>query len=274
MKRKRDWSAVFLVLVFFLGLAILLYPSVSDWWNSRVQTRAIAEYDAVVSQNSQEENEALFRQAEEYNARLKQIAYPLMNYGQVPGYEDCFNAGGNGVMGYLTIEKIGVELPIYHGVSDPVLNVAAGHLPGTSLPTGGTGTHAVFSAHRGLPSARLFTDLDKLEEGDRFTVTVLDRVLTYQVDQIRVVLPDQVEDLYVTEGEDYCTLITCTPYGINTRRLLVRGSRVETAEETPRIYVANDAYRIDPVIVAPIMAAPMLLILLLGLLIKYRKRKR
>jgi len=271
---KGKLSTILLVLIFFLGLSVMLYPSVSNWWNSRVQSKAITEYEAVFAQTSKEENEALFQAADDYNARLLQISYPFMYYDQVTGYDDCLDPGGNGVMGYITIEKIGVELPIYHGVSEPVLNVAVGHLPGSSLPTGGEGNHAVLSAHRGLPSAKLFSDLDKLAVGDTFVITVMDRVLTYQVDQVLTVLPEDVEALAPVEGEDYCTLVTCTPYGINSHRLLVRGTRVETVQERPQIYVANDAYRIDPIIVAPVMAAPMLLVLLVGLLIKYRKKKR
>ncbi len=222
---------------------------------------------------SGEENQALFDQADDYNARLKTLAFPFMDYGEIEGYEDCLNVGGNGVIGYITIEKIGVQIPIYHGVSEPVLNVAVGHLPGSSLPTGAPGTHTVLSAHRGLPSARLFTDLDKLAEGDTFLLTVLDQVFIYRVDQIRVVLPDQVEDLRIAEGKNYCTLVTCTPYGINSHRLLVRGTRIETATEKPPIFVPNDAFRIDPILVAPVVAAPMLLVLLVGLLIRYRKKK-
>ncbi len=272
MKRNRI-STIILILVFFLGLSVLLYPSVSNWWNSRVQSRAVMTYENILADMTGEENAALLREAEEYNARLRKISYPFMYYDRVEGYDDCLNVGGNGIMGYITIEKIGVQMPIYHGVSEAVLNTAVGHLPGSSLPTGGAGTHSVFSAHRGLPSARLFTDLDKLEEGDEFTLTVLDRVLTYQVDQILIVLPDEVDSLYVSEGKDYCSLVTCTPYGINSHRLLVRGVRVENAAEKPHIYVSNDAYRIDPLIVAPVVAAPMLLLLLVGLLIRYRRRK-
>ena len=153
-----------------------------------------------------------------------------------------------------------------------MLNVAVGHLEGTSLPVGGVGTHCVLSAHRGLPSARLFTDLDRLKVGDTFTLTVLNRLLTYQVDQVLIVEPDQVEALAIDPNEDYCTLVTCTPYGINTHRLLVRGRRVENAEEKPVIYVPADMVQIDPLVVTPAVAAPMLLVLLIFLLIRYRKR--
>ena len=177
-------------------------------------------------------------------------------------------------MGYITIPRIGVELPIYHGTSDAVLQVAAGHLEGTSLPVGGESTHAVISAHRGLPSAKLFTHLDRLEVGDTFTITVLDRELTYEVDKISIVLPTEVDELKVVDGKDYVTLMTCTPYGINTHRLLVRGHRVETPDQYKHIRVTAEALKIEPIIVAPVMALPMLLILLIGMLLSTRKRKK
>ena len=174
----------------------------------------------------------------------------------------------------LWVSKIGVELPIYHGTSDGVLQIAAGHLEGTSLPVGGESTHAVISAHRGLPSAKLFTNLDQLEVGDTFTITVLDRVLTYEVDKISIVLPTETDELKIAEGKDYVTLMTCTPYGINTHRLLVRGRRVETPDQYKHLRVTAEALKIEPIIVAPIMALPMLLILLIGMLISTRKPKK
>ena len=173
-------------------------------------------------------------------------------------------------MGYITIEKLGVELPIYHGTSSDVLNIACGHLEGTSLPVGGQNSHCVLSAHRGLPRAKLFTDLDKMECGDTFTITVLNKTITYQVDQIKVVNPDEVRNLTMEEGQDRCTLLTCTPYGVNTHRLLVRGTRIENAK--PMIYVTSDAYKIDSIVATPIVAAPILLILLIYLLVKYRHK--
>lgn len=271
-KRKPDFTNLILVLVFFIGLSVLLYPTVSDWWNSKVQSRAIVDYEAMLKDLAPEDYTKVFAEADDYNQRMRQIAFPLMYYDQVTGYEETLNVTGNGIMGYITIEKIKVELPIYHGTSEAVLNVACGHVQGSSLPVGGPSTHAVLSAHRGLPSAKLFTDLDKMEVGDVFTVTVLDRVLTYQIDQILIVKPNEVDALYVTEGEDFCTLITCTPYGINSHRMLVRGCRVETPE-VKNIYVATDAYRIDSLILTPIVAAPMLLVLLILLLIRHPKKK-
>ncbi len=273
MKPKRDYSNIILVLIFFIGLSVLLYPTVSDYWNSKVQSRAIVDYEAMLKDLTPEDYTAVFAQADQYNEQIRQIAYPLMYHDQVPGYEETLNVTGNGIMGYVTIPKIQVELPVYHGTGEAVLNVASGHVQGTSLPVGGLSTHAVLSAHRGLPSARLFTDLDKLEVGDVFTITVLDRLLTYQIDKIQIVRPNEVDALYVTEGEDYCTLVTCTPYGINTHRLLVRGTRVETPE-VKNIYITTDAYRIDSLILTPVVAAPMLLVLLIILLVRHPKKKQ
>lgn len=275
---KKHLSTILLLLVFVLGLCILLYPAVSDYWNSMVQSRVIVDYEAALQNMTQEDYSAAFAEADAYNVALRDVAFPMMYYDDLDlrldlkQYEDILNIKGDGTMGYITIPSIGVELPIYHGTSEAVLNVAAGHIEGTSLPAGGESTHTVLSAHRGLPSAKLFTDLDELKIGDVFTLTILDRVLTYEVDQILIVLPNEVEELYVKEGEDLCTLVTCTPYGINTHRLLVRGHRIETVEEKPTIYVPADAYLIDSLIVTPIVAVPILLVLLVFLLIKYRKR--
>lgn len=275
---KRHLSTILLVLIFLIGLAVVLYPTVSDYWNQQVQSRAIVDYEAAVSSMTQKDYSDIKQAAYDYNDALREVEYPLMYYDKLDEredllpYEDILNVNSNGIMGYVTIEKIGVELPIYHGTSAAVLNVAAGHLEGTSLPVGGESTHCVLSAHRGLPSAKLFTDLDELVVGDTFTLTVLDEVLTYEVDQILIVLPNEVDALYVTEGEDYCTLQTCTPYGINTHRLLVRGHRIETVREKPEIYVSADAYMIDSLIVTPLVAIPMLLVLLIFLLVKYRKK--
>ena len=268
---KKDRSTIALVCLFFVGLSVLLYPMISNAWNSKVQTKVINHYENTLKQMEKKDYSTYFSQAEAYNQQLCQISFPLMNYEQIPGYADTLNIDGNGVIGYLSIDAIRAEMPIYHGTSPGVLNIAAGHLEGTSLPIGGPGTHAVLSAHRGLPSAKLFTDLDQLQIGDRFSITVLDRVLTYQVDQILIVEPDQVEALAIEDGKDYCTLVTCTPYGINTHRLLVRGARTETVQKK-KIFVPNEGIRIDPVIVAPVVAAPMLLVLLIVLLIKYRKK--
>lgn len=267
---RSKFSSIILVVIFIIGLCLVLYPSVASYWNSRVQSRAIYDYEQMLKSMSQEDYSAFFYEAELYNKEIAKVPFPFMYYDQVAGYEDILDITGTGIMGYVGIEKIGVELPIYHGTSKEVLNVAAGHLQGSCFPIGGLDSHAVISAHRGLPSARLFTDLDRLEEGDIFTVTILDRIITYEVDQIMIVTPDDVEGLYVQGGEDHCTLITCTPYGINTHRLLVRGARIDTITDKPAIYVPNEAYRIDPIIVTPAVALPMLIVLLIYLMVKYR----
>lgn len=275
---KKHWSTILLVAVFFLGLCILLYPSVSDYWNSMHQTKAIGAYEETLSGMTQKDYSAYFEQADAYNAALSELSFPLADVGrlaergELTAYEQLLDVSGSGVMAYIDIDKIGVELPIYHGTDESVLNVAVGHLEGSSLPVGGEGTHCVLSAHRGLPSARLFTDLDRLEVGDTFRITVLNRLMTYEVDQVLIVEPDQVEALAIEKGEDLCTLVTCTPYGINSHRLLVRGRRVENAVEKPVIYVPADMVQIDPLVVTPAVAAPMLLALLVFLLIRYRKR--
>ena len=218
-----------------------------------------------------EDYTAIFEEAYAYNQALYETDFPLADYRNVPGYYDTLRVTDNDMIGYLKIGRIGVELPIYHGTSDKVLSKGVGHLEGSSLPVGGENTHCVMSAHRGLPSSKLFTDLDRVEKGDTFQIVVLDQVLTYQVDFIKVIEPTDISDLQIIEGGDYCTLFTCTPYGINTHRLLVRGIRIETIKEKPVIYVSNEAFRIDPLLVTPAVAAPMLLVLLIHLLVKYRE---
>lgn len=276
---NRQASTLLLLLVFLAGLGILLYPAVSDYWNSRVQSRAIVDYEAALNDLTSADYSASFADADDYNRALWELEYPFLycetleERADIKPYSQLLDIKGNGIMGYITIDSLNIELPIYHGTSEAVLNVAAGHLQGSSLPVGGAGTHCVFSAHRGLPSARLFTDLDKLSVGDTFRLTVLDRVLVYEVDGVTIVLPNDVEQLYVFEGQDYCTLVTCTPYGINTHRLLVRGRRVEVADKKPMLRVSADAQIIDPLLVTPVVAAPMLIVLLLTLLVRCRKRK-
>ena len=274
---KKHLSTLLLVAVFLLGVCILLYPTASDYWNSLHQTRAIGAYEDALAGMTRRDYDAAFQQAEDYNRALAALDAPMSEYQSLSDagmdYEEILNINGVGIMGSLDIYASGVELPIYHGTSPDVLNVAVGHLEGSSLPIGGEGSHCVLSAHRGLPSARLFTDLDQLQEGDTFTITVLDRLLTYEIDQILIVEPEQVDALAITPGEDYCTLVTCTPYGINTHRLLVRGRRVENAREKAHVYVPADMVQIDPLVVPPAVAAPMLAILLVFLLVRYRKRR-
>ena len=273
--KKRDFSTVILILVFLVGLSLLLYPSVSDYWNSFHQSRAIAAYAEQVANIDNDIYAQLWEKARAYNQTLvgKQNRFQITEEEQET-YESLLNVGGNGIIGYIEIAKIGCSLPIYHGTDEGVLQIAIGHIEGTSLPTGGESTHCVVSGHRGLPSAKLFTDLDKLIAGDTFVLRVMDETLTYEVDQILIVEPHELDALQIEEGKDYCTLVTCTPYGINTHRLLVRGHRVANAEEAVQIRVTADAIQIEPVLVAPLVAAPMLLILLVVLLVSTRKRKR
>ena len=271
---KKNRSNIILILIFLVGLSVMLYPTVSDYINQKNQSRAVASYSEEVENLSDVDYQAYFDAADDYNRRLAETPDAFYRPEEVSGYTDTLDVSGTGIMGYITISKIGVELPVYHGTSDGVLQVAAGHLEGNSLPVGGAGTHAVISAHRGLPSAKLFTNLDELEVGDTFTITVLDRVLTYEVDQISIVLPTETDLLQPVEGKDYVTLMTCTPYGINTHRLLVRGKRIENAENQKHIRVTADALRIEPIIVAPALAGPMLLVMLVVMLAVPHLRKR
>ena len=265
---KKSKIGILLVLMMLIGVCGLLYPSVSQYWNSKTQTRAVENYQDILNSLQPEDYTAFFQEAEAYNTALTQLKFPLLDYQNLEGYNEILNVSGNGIMGYIFIQKLGVELPLYHGISAEVLNIACGHLPGTAFPVGGENTHCVLSAHRGLPHAKLFTDLDKMELGDTFQITVLDRTLTYQVDQIKVVRPDEIDDVQIVPGADLCTLLTCTPYGINSHRLLVRGTRIENTP--PVLYVSSNAYRIDSLVATPVVAAPILLILLIVLLVKYR----
>lgn len=272
---KKHLSTILLVLVLIVGVAIMLYPTASDYWNSFHQSRAIASYAESVSNIDTEEYERLWLDAGAYNQELVGRANPFaVSEEDWPEYEALLNIGGMGIMGYIEIPKINCSLPIYHGTSESVLQIAVGHIQGSSLPVGGESTHTVLSGHRGLPSARLFTDLDKLYEGDKILLRVLDETLTYEVDQIRVVLPDEMEELAISPGRDFCTLVTCTPYGVNTHRLLVRGSRVENSAEAVTIFVTADAVRIDPILVAPVAAVPMLIVVLAFLLRSPGGKKR
>ena len=269
---KKNFSTIALILVFLAGLVILLYPIVANWWNSKVQTRVIDNYESVVKNISQEDYTQYFQDADNFNHKILGMGNPIHHAEDFTEYDSLLDVSGTGVMGYLTIDKLKIQIPIYHGTSAEVLNAGAGHLKGTSLPVGGRGTHCALSAHRGLPSAKLFSDLDSMEVGDLFTISVLNRLLTYQVDQIKIVLPKELDDLVIDENQDYCTLVTCTPYGINTHRLLVRGTRVDNVVEKPQIYVPNEAIKVDPLIVTPVVAIPLLILMLIAVSIKYRKR--
>lgn len=274
-ERKGTFSTIILVLVMVIGLSLLLYPSVSDWWNSRVQSYAMQSYIQSVSVLDNDQYEELWNRAKDYNASLlDRVNQYRLEETQLPLYNQLLNVDGSGIMGYVEIPCINVSLPVYHGTSDAVLQIAIGHLEWTSLPTGGESTHCVISGHRGLPSAKLFTDLDKMKVGDLFMLHVLDETLTYEVDQIRIVYPDETEDLLIQEGEDLCTLFTCTPYGVNTHRLLVRGRRVDNLEETQVVRVTADAVIIEKLVVAPFVLAPILLVMFIILLIPSPKKKK
>ena len=281
MEKKKSKSSkkftVLLIFFLFAGLSLLLYPTISDWWNSMHQSRAIANYMEDVVELDDETYDLIWQQARQYNAALSRDNSRFTpTEEQLQDYAEVLNVSGNGIMGYVEIPKIDVMLPVYHGTDEAVLQVAVGHIVGSSVPVGGSGSHCVVSGHRGLPSAKLFTDLDQMEVGDTFLLHVLDEVLTYEVDQIVVVLPEDVSELAIQEGEDLCTLVTCTPYGVNSHRMLVRGHRVETEEttqDTP-VRIMADAVRVDPTMVALVIGGIMLGIILLFVLVIPFKRKR
>ena len=271
---KKHMITILLFLVLIVGLSLVLYPSFSDWWNSKHMSRVITDYVNLIDDLEEDEYEGLLEAAREYN---RSLLYRTNGYTTTPEqkeqYNKLLNIAGNGVMGYIEVPSIGVSLPVYHGTEDTVLQVAIGHLEWSSLPVGGESTHSVVSGHRGLPSAKLFTHLDKVREGDLFMLRVLDEVLTYEVDQILIVEPHEVDSLMISKGKDYCTMFTCTPYGINTHRLLIRGHRVANLEEKEIRHVVSEALLIEPAVVAPMVALPMLLILFIWLMIPKKKRK-
>ena len=282
-KKKKSWLArngvtLILVGILLIGAGLIAYPSFADWWNSFHQSRAVASYVEAVTDMNAEEYQEIIDAAKKYNKKLtkKGVRWtPTKKF--LKRYEKRLNINGTGIMGYINIPKINVQLPIYHGIDESVLQVAIGHIEGSSLPVGGKGSHCIVSGHRGLPSARLFTDLDKLVEKDTFTLTVLNYTLTYEVDQIRIVEPTDLSDLQIVKGKDYCTLVTCTPYGINTHRLLVRGHRIANANG--EAMVTADALVIEPAYIAPFIAVPVLTILLTIMFISTgirirRKRRR
>ena len=275
MKKKSSFVTVILIAALLAGALLLLYPTVSDYWNSFHQSRAIASYAEQVADLDDTTYDQIWADARAYNETLdNSTSRFVMTEEQKKIYEALLNIADNGVMGYIEIPKIKCNLPIYHGTDEAVLQIAIGHVQGSSLPAGGESTHCVLSGHRGLPSAKLFSDLDQLTEGDVFLLRVLDETLTYEVDQIRTVLPDELDDLAIEEGKDYCTLVTCTPYGINSHRLLVRGHRVENQASASTIRVTADAMQIEPLLIAPLVAVPMLLVLLVMVLIPHRTKKK
>lgn len=270
---KKHLSTIILILIFVAGLSLLLYPSVSDYWNSFHQSRAISTYTESVGNVDNEAYMAMLEHAEEYNETLsgKDERWKMTDEEKAE-YDSLLDVDGTGAMGYIEIPKINCTLLIYHGTEEKVLQTAVGHLEGSSLPVGGDGTHCVLSGHRGLPSAKLFTNLDQLEEGDTFLLYVMDEILTYEVDQIRIVEPYDLSELEIIEGQDLCTLVTCTPYGVNTHRMLVRGHRTDTVKNTRKVRVSADAVQIDPILAATLFAAPMLIILLILLLFTTGRR--
>ncbi len=272
MKGKK--ITVILLIVFFIGLSVLLYPTISSYWNSKTQSEAIVDYEKMLASYTPEDFTAIFERAEKYNESLLKLDFPLHDYASIEGeYWATLDISKTGMMGYLTVPKINQELPLYHGTDDAVLSIAAGHLQGSCLPVGGDGTHCVVSAHRGLPTATLFTHLDRMEIGDIFYFTILDRTFTYEVDQIRIVEPDDTSLIVPEQGKDYCTLLTCTPYGINTQRLLVRGHQIDETQKRT-LYIANEAYRIDALIVTPFVAMPIILIALVYVMLKPIKKEK
>ncbi|HFI0536750.1 TPA: class C sortase [Streptococcus suis] len=267
-KIKQNLVTILLIFILIVGLTMLSYPTVSDYWNSFHQSKAVAGYVEKVEDLSKADYIKMLSDAESYNKTLNQSVIPDLNInGEAKEvYNRLLDVAGSGIMAYVEIPKLNTTLPIYHGTDAEILQVAIGHIPGTSLPIGGKGTHAVISGHRGLPSAKLFTDLDQLVEGDIFYIQVLDQTLTYEVDQILTVTPDDVSALTIDPDQDYVTLVTCTPYGVNSHRLLVRGHRI--ANETKEARVTAEASQVDPILVAPFVAVIVLLFLSVLLYLK------
>ncbi len=260
---RKHLSTIVFGLIFLVGLSVMLYPSFSNWWNLRHQSRAVATYKEVVAKLDNGEEERILQEAYAYNEQLAGLYAPFTNFEEIPGYEDILNISGTGIMGYVSIPNIKVELPIYHGTSEGVLQIATGHIQGSSLPVGGANTHAVISGHRGLPSARLFTDLDQMVVGDTFTINILNEVLTYEVEEILIILPTESDKLAIIPGGDYVTLMTCTPYGINSHRLLLRSKRIDTVYEKQKVRVSADAVQVDQMKIIPVIGGILLLILMI-----------
>ncbi len=256
------WDKILLPLALIVGIFLLAYPSLADYWNSFHQSRAIMAYAEQVAGMGSEEYERLIREAQAYNWKLRSSGVHWeLTEEEMEEYSRLLSFNRSGNMGYIDIPKINIKLPLYHGISDDVLQSSIGHIPGTSLPVGGVGSHCVLSGHRGLPSAKLFSDLDKLNEGDVFTLSILDETYSYEVDQIRVVEPTDLTEIKISQGKDLCTLVTCTPYGVNTHRLLVRGHRTENQHGDA--LVVADALQMEPAFVAPFIMAPFIALLLI-----------
>ena len=273
-KKKVSLSTILLVIILLVGLSVMLYPVISNWWNSHTQSRAIAVYQKAVEDLNEVDYKKVLNDAKEYNKKVRKLRDPFVDYGEIPDYDDILNVSENGVMGYISIPQIRVELPIYHGTSEGVLSIAIGHLQGSTLPIGGAGNHSVISAHRGLPSAKLFSDLDQLIVGDTFTITVLKEVYTYEVEEINIVEPNQMDKLICVPGKDLVTLMTCTPYGINSHRLLVRAHRTDNLIDGGKSSVSADAVQIESMTIVPFVAAPLLVILIFYWIFSGRIKKR
>ncbi len=276
---KKLLPNLLLAAVFLVGLTLLLYPAISNYVNERHQSHVVSSYESDIAELPKEDYGPILAAAEEYNKELAQNPDRfLQTEEEDANYQSQLNPTKNGIMGYVEIDSISVKLALYHGTDDSVLQVGAGHVEGTSLPVGGKGTHCAISGHRGLPSAMLFTDLDKLKVGDTFSIHALDRVLTYQVDQILVVEPSDLEALEIDPEQDYCTLVTCTPYGVNSHRLMVRGARtadaaVHAAADAAVLSDEPEAY--DPVPALTVIAALSLIaILLVRAVVKNSRAKR
>ncbi len=269
---KRKSTTIVLIIIFIIGIITLFYPFVSQKWNAKVQSEVIENYDGILEEINEEDYDKMFQQANNYNKELSKLSFPLSMYKKLTGYNNILNINNKGVMGYIEIKKIKVELPIYHGIGSNVLNTSVGHMEGSSLPVGGNNTHSVLSAHSGLSTSKLFTNLNKLEVGDIFIINILNRKLTYQVDEIKIVEPNDVSGLNIIQDKDYVTLITCTPYGINTHRLLVRGSRIENIIEK-KVIITSEADLINKLLVSLVIAIPILIILIIYIIVKPAKKE-
>lgn len=274
-KKKGSFSTILLTLILLAGFSVMLYPTVSDWWNSRHASQAIANYVDAVADMDEDVKREMLEAAAAYNASLSPGVHFKLSDEEYAEYESLLDLTGTGIMGYVQIPSIDVNLPVYHGTEESVLQVAVGHIAGSSLPVGGEGSHCVLSGHRGLPTARLFTDLDDMGMGDLFTVSALDEVFTYEVDQIRIVLPEEVDELGIVPGKDFCTLVTCTPYGVNTHRMLVRGHRIDNLDKKAVVVVTAEAQRIPSYYVIPAVGIPLLFVsLVIMLAVSGRRRHR
>lgn len=263
-------NTIIMIILFFIGLLTLFYPTLSNYYNEKIGSKTIYNYENIIDSYDFNKFKEIKDNAIKYNKDLSKLSDPLIDYKEIKNYKNILNVNDEGMMGYLSIDKIRVEIPIYHGTSNDTLNSFVGHVEGTSLPIGGNSTHSVLSAHRGLPSAKLFSDLDKLEVGDTFKIIVLDEVLTYKVDKISIVKPNNSKELMNVKDKDYVTLITCTPYGINTHRLLVRGVRVDN--NVNKFYISTEGFKINKLIVIPILTLPIIILLILIIVIKPVKK--